>query len=85
MPERMQLSTSTLSPNQTVDWFEPLSADERQDAASWITPKLGGDKEQRFFRSGGEHYALLGELVEAAVSNMLEGTCLEASRRSTRI
>lgn len=71
MPERMQLSTSTLSPNQTVDWFEPLSAEECQDAASWITPKLGGDKEHKFFRSGGEHYALLGELVEA-VTHVLE-------------
>ena len=71
MPERMQLSTSTLSPNQTVDWFEPLSVDECQDAASWITPKLGGDKEQKFFRSGGEYYSLLGELV-GAVTHVLE-------------
>ena len=67
----MQLSTSTLSPNQTIEWWEPLTVSECSDAASWITPRLGGDKEQKFFRTGGEHYSLLSELVEA-VTHVLE-------------
>jgi transcription elongation factor SPT6 len=65
LPERLQLTTSTLSPNQSVAFPEPLTEAECTDAASWITPRLGIEKENRFFKPSGEHYHLLSELVQA--------------------
>ncbi|THH00428.1 hypothetical protein EW145_g7080 [Phellinidium pouzarii] len=71
VPERMQLSTSTLSSNVSIAFPEPLTAFECVDAASWVTPRLGGAKERDFFKSDGRYYLLLGKLVEA-VTRALE-------------
>ena len=65
IPERMQTTTSTLTGYATMAFPEPLSQDECVDAASWITPKLGGAKEQNFFKPDGRYHYLLGQLVEA--------------------
>ncbi len=67
----MQLATSTLSQYATLSFPEPLTQDECQDAASWVTPKLGKNKERDFFRADGVAHHLLGDLVQA-VTRVLE-------------
>lgn len=71
VPERMQLATSTLSTSASMSLAEPLTQDECQDAASWVTPRLGRAKERDFFRADGVAHHLLGELVQA-VTRVLE-------------
>lgn len=71
VPERMQLATSTLSSTTTLSFPEPLTQDECQDAASWVTPRLGKAKERDFFRADGIAHHLLGDLVQA-VTRVLE-------------
>lgn len=70
MPERMQLVTSTLSQIPTLSFPEPFAQDECVDAASWITPKLGGAKERDFFKPDGRYHFLLGQLVEAVTRSI---------------
>lgn len=65
VPERMQLAVSTLAGSVSLSFQEPLSDLEVQDAASWVTPRLGGIKEQDFFKSDGRYHHLLSKLVEA--------------------
>lgn len=70
IPERMQLVTSTLSQIPTLSFPEPFAQDECVDAASWITPKLGGAKERDFFKPDGRYHFLLGQLVEAVTRSI---------------
>ena len=61
----MQLVNSTLSSNISIAFPEPLTSAECVDAASWVTPRLGGVKERDFFKQDGKYHYLLGKLVEA--------------------
>ncbi|EJD02347.1 transcription elongation factor SPT6 [Fomitiporia mediterranea MF3/22] len=70
-PERMQLGTSTLSSNASITFPEALTPAECVDAASWVTPRLGGAKERDFFKPNGKFHYLLEKLV-GAVTRALE-------------
>lgn len=61
----MQLAVTTLDGSITFSHQEPLSEADAVDAASWVTPRLGGSKELDFFKSDGRYHHLLHKLVEA--------------------
>ncbi|KAL5532712.1 SPT6 [Sanghuangporus sanghuang] len=71
IPERMQLHGSSLSLNANLADIEQFTPAECVDAASWVTPRLGAQKEQDFFKASGRFYFLLDKLV-GAVTKALE-------------
>jgi transcription elongation factor SPT6 len=65
IPERMQLSQSTLSSTSTLSLHPPLSENDLDDAATWVLTRLSAQKERDFFRADGKYFRLLGDLVQA--------------------
>lgn len=65
IPERMQLATSSLSPNATLSIHKTLSENDLDDAAGWVITRLSGRKERDFFRADGQYHRFLPQLVEA--------------------
>lgn len=72
IPERMQLSTSSLSPSASLtlhddfDFSQHLSA-----AAAWVAMRISPRITRDFFRQGAPHQALLTPLI-IAISRILE-------------
>ncbi|KIO20227.1 hypothetical protein M407DRAFT_30136 [Tulasnella calospora MUT 4182] len=72
IPERMQLSSSSLSPSATLtlhddfDFSQHLSA-----AAAWVAMRISPRITRDFFRQGAPHQALLTPLI-IAISRILE-------------
>ncbi|KAI0636950.1 transcription elongation factor Spt6 [Trametes polyzona] len=65
IPERMQLATSSLSPNATLSIHKTLTENDLDDAASWVITRLSSRKERDFFRGDGQYHHLLSDLVQA--------------------
>lgn len=72
IPERMQLSTSTLSPTATLTLHEDFDFDQFvTDAAAWVAMRISPRITRDFFRPGALHSKLLTPLI-LAISRALE-------------
>jgi transcription elongation factor SPT6 len=65
IPERMQLATSSLSPNATLSLHQNLTEGDIDDAAAWVTSRLSSRKTRDFFSPDGPYYAYSQALVMA--------------------
>ena len=65
IPERMQLSTSSLSFNASLSTHTQLSPDDINGAAMWITMRLSTRKTLEFFGPEGQYKHLQAPLVQA--------------------
>lgn len=68
IPERMQLATSSLSSSATLSLHGPLTEDDLNDAAGWVSTRISTAKTEDFF--SGSQIHLREELV-LAVSAVL--------------
>jgi len=66
-PERMQLTTSALSSNQTLSVAAPLDVEDLSDAANWATPQISAWKSNEYLSFGGSRGHLKGDLIAAVV------------------
>lgn len=66
-PERMQLTTSALSSNQTLSVAAPLEVDDLDHAAEWAMPQISAWKSREYLLFGGSRQHLKGELKSAIV------------------
>jgi transcription elongation factor SPT6 len=64
----MQLATSSLAQTTSLSIHQALSENELDEAAAWILPRLGPQKEDDFFRANGRFFHLLRDLVTAITS-----------------
>ncbi|KAJ7430704.1 transcription elongation factor SPT6 [Mycena galericulata] len=76
IPERMQLSSSTLSKHVVISPTIPFGPDDIDDAAMWVTPRLSARKNMDFFSPNGPQQALRTNLV-ASVSFVLRQLFIE--------
>ncbi|KAJ3758446.1 transcription elongation factor SPT6 [Lentinula raphanica] len=66
VPERMQLTTSSLSDAASISLHEKLTAEDlNRDGARWVTLRLSHEKQKQFFSANGVFQHLQGELVMA--------------------
>ncbi|SJL00593.1 uncharacterized protein ARMOST_03906 [Armillaria ostoyae] len=65
IPERMQLATSSISSNSSLSLHTPLTPDDINGAALWVSQRLSSRKTQEFFSPIGKHQELKGALVLA--------------------
>ncbi|KAG8823109.1 Transcription elongation factor spt6, partial [Serendipita sp. 399] len=65
MPERMLLATSSLSPDTTLSLDPQLSPSDLDDAAYWVSLRLGQRIERDFFREDGQFRKYLQALITA--------------------
>ncbi|KAF8447735.1 SH2 domain-containing protein [Boletus edulis BED1] len=65
IPERMQLATSSLSPNATLSLHQNLTEADIDDAATWVTSRLSSRKTRDFFSPDGPYLAYSEALVLA--------------------
>ncbi|KAJ7774503.1 transcription elongation factor SPT6 [Mycena maculata] len=70
IPERMQLSSSTLSKSTVLAPIIPFGPQDIDDAALWVTTRISARKNMEFFSPNGTNQALRTELV-ASVSAVL--------------
>ena len=70
IPERMQLATSSLSPNATLSLHQNLTEADIDDAAAWVTSRLSSRKTRDFFSPDGP-YVTYSEALVLAVSYAL--------------
>lgn len=70
IPERMQLATSSLSPNATLSLHRNLTEADIDDAATWVTSRLSSRKTRDFFSPGGP-YVTYSQALVLAVSYAL--------------
>jgi transcription elongation factor SPT6 len=73
MPERMLLTTSSLSPHATLGSIpsERFPDDEISSAAEWVATRLSSRVRDEYFFPSGKHYDLLPALI-MAVSTVLQ-------------
>ncbi|KAG8895581.1 Transcription elongation factor spt6, partial [Tulasnella sp. 403] len=72
IPERMQLSTSSLSPNATLTTHDQFDFDNFvSDAAAWVAMRISSRITRDFFRPNAVHSSLLTALI-LAISRALE-------------
>jgi len=73
IPERMQLTTSSLSPHATLGSIpsERFPDEEISPAAEWVATRLSSRVRDEYFLSSGKHYDLLPSLI-MAVSTVLQ-------------
>ncbi|KAG8966029.1 Transcription elongation factor spt6 [Tulasnella sp. 419] len=72
IPERMQLSTSSLSPSATLSLHEDFNLQDYDvDAAGWVAPRISSRIIRDYFRPNATHSDLRTELI-VAVKNSLE-------------
>ncbi|KAJ4487881.1 transcription elongation factor SPT6 [Lentinula aciculospora] len=65
-PERMQLSTSSLSDAASISLHQTITAEDlNKDGARWVTLRLSSAKQTQFFSATGAYQHLQGELVMA--------------------
>jgi transcription elongation factor SPT6 len=65
IPERMQLVTSSLTTDTTLSLDPPLAPQELNDAAYWVSLRLGGRIEQQFFHPSGQYTRYIEALISA--------------------
>lgn len=65
VPERMQLVTSSLTTDVTLSSDPPLAAQDLDDAAYWVSLRLGQRIESNFFREEGQFRRYLPALIAA--------------------
>lgn len=65
IPERMQLATSSLSPNATLSLHRNLTEADIDDAATWVTSRLSSRKTRDFFSIDGPYQGYSQALVLA--------------------
>ncbi|KAJ3517179.1 hypothetical protein NLJ89_g675 [Agrocybe chaxingu] len=65
IPERMQLSSSSLSLSSPLPDQTRLTEDDLGGAAMWVTQRISTEKMQEYFSPNGEHQDLKGALVMA--------------------
>lgn len=79
VPERMQLSTSALSPQATLGTSvldSPFPDSEIDSAAEWVATRLSSRVRDDFYRPNGQHHELLAHLI-VAVTNALRFILIE--------
>ncbi|KAJ3999147.1 transcription elongation factor SPT6 [Lentinula boryana] len=65
-PERMQLTTSSLSEAASISLHQTITAEDlNKDGARWVTLRLSPEKQKQFFSADGTFQHLQGELVMA--------------------
>ncbi|KAG7092574.1 hypothetical protein E1B28_008922 [Marasmius oreades] len=64
-PERMQLATSSLSQSATLSLHQPLTADDLNGAAGWVSQRISTLKTSEFFQPEGKHQQYSGPLILA--------------------
>ncbi|KAJ4498038.1 SH2 domain-containing protein [Lentinula lateritia] len=65
-PERMQLTTSSLSEAASISLHQTIIAENlNKDGARWVTLRLSPEKQKEFFSANGAYQHLQGELVMA--------------------
>lgn len=65
IPERMQLVTSSLTTDVTLSLDPPLASQDLDDAAYWVSLRLGQRIESNFFRVEGHFHRYLPALITA--------------------
>lgn len=65
IPERMQLVTSSLTTDTTLSLDPPLVPQDLNDAAYWVSLRLGGRIEKDFFLAGGHFNRYIQALISA--------------------
>ena len=70
MPERMQLTTSSLSPHAALGSIpsERFPDDEISSAAEWVATRLSSRVRDEYFVPNGKHYDLLPALIMAVTT-----------------
>ncbi|KAK7019339.1 transcription elongation factor Spt6 [Favolaschia claudopus] len=76
IPERMQLSSSTLASGSAPTPAIPFGPEDLDQAAEWVTPRLSNQKYLAFFGPNGTHKALGPQLV-IAVTYVLKQLFIE--------
>jgi transcription elongation factor SPT6 len=65
IPERMQLSTSSLSPTTNLSTYAAMSEADLDGAAMWVTQRISTRKNREYFGIDGQFQHLKGALVMA--------------------
>ncbi|KAK1236011.1 Transcription elongation factor spt6 [Marasmius sp. AFHP31] len=66
-PERMQLATSSLSSSATLSLHKPLTNEELNSAAGWVSQRISPTKTRQYFDPAGADLKYSGSLVAAVI------------------
>ncbi|KAF9075222.1 transcription elongation factor SPT6 [Rhodocollybia butyracea] len=70
-PERMQLTTSSLSNSASLSLHQNITAEDiNKDGARWVTLRLSQEKQKEYFGTEGAYQHLQGELVMAVTFSL---------------
>jgi transcription elongation factor SPT6 len=76
IPERMQISSSILSPSTTLAPTVPFGPEDIGKAATWVSPQISAEKKAEFFTTTGTQEDLRTQLV-TAISFVLQQLFIE--------